>query len=86
MKCISQVVQWLQKKKNPPANAGDTRDAGSIPWSGGSPEVGNGNPLQYSSMDRKFHGQRSLMGYSPWGLKESDMTEFTSKQVNGIIK
>ena len=26
------------------------------------------------------------MGYSPWGLKESDMTEFTSKQVNGIIK
>ena len=34
----------------------------------------------------KFHRQRSLMGYSPWGLKESDMTEFTSKQVNGIIK
>ena len=23
----------------------------------------------------KFHGQRSLMGYSPWGHKESDMTE-----------
>ena len=23
----------------------------------------------------KFHGQRSLVGYSPWGLKESDMTE-----------
>jgi len=21
------------------------------------------------------HGQRSLVGYSPWGLKESDMTE-----------
>ena len=30
--------------------------------------------------------QSKLMGYSPWGLKESDMTEFTSKQVNGIIK
>jgi len=29
----------------------------------------------------KFHGQRSLVGYSPWGRKESDMTErlhFTS--------
>ena len=23
----------------------------------------------------KFHGQRSLAGYSPWGSKESDMTE-----------
>ena len=39
-----------------PANAGDTRDAGSIRESGRSPGVGNGNPLQYSclqnSMDR----------------------------------
>ena len=44
--------------KNLPANAGDTRDAGSIPRSGRSPEEGNGNPLQYSclenSMDRGF--------------------------------
>ena len=23
----------------------------------------------------KFHGQRSMVGYSPWGRKESDMTE-----------
>ena len=45
-----------KKKKNLTANAGDTRDKGSIPGSGKSPEVGNGNPLQYSclenSMDR----------------------------------
>ena len=34
--------------KNPPANAGDTRDMGSIPGSGRSPGVRNGNPLQYS--------------------------------------
>ena len=38
------------------ANAGDARDTGSIPGSGRSPEVGNGNSLQYScvenSMDR----------------------------------
>ena len=34
--------------KNPPANAGDTRDVGSIPGSGRSPREGNGNPLQYS--------------------------------------
>ena len=34
--------------KNPPANAGDTRDAGSIPGLGRSPVGGDGNPLQYS--------------------------------------
>ena len=38
--------------KNPPVNAGDIRDAGSIPWSGRSPGGGHGNPLQYSSLDR----------------------------------
>ena len=35
---------------------------------------GNGNPLQYYYLE-KSHGQRSLVGYSPWGHKESDMTE-----------
>ena len=34
--------------KNLPANAGDARDKGSIPGSGRSSGVGNGNPLQYS--------------------------------------
>ena len=34
--------------KNPPANAGDTGDMGSIPGSGRSSGVGNGNLLQYS--------------------------------------
>ena len=42
--------------KNLPVNAGDARDAGLIPGSGRFPEVGNGNPLQYTclenSMDR----------------------------------
>ena len=42
--------------KNPPANAGDASDIGSIPGSGRSPGVGNANPLQCSclknSMDR----------------------------------
>ena len=26
-------------------------------------------------LPREFHGQRSLVGYSPWGHKGSDMTE-----------
>ena len=42
--------------KNPPANAGNTRDMVLIPRLGRSPGEGNGNPLQYSclknSMDR----------------------------------
>ena len=32
--------------KNPPANAGDAGDTGSIPGSGSSPRKGDGNPLQ----------------------------------------
>ena len=42
--------------KNPPADAGDTGDVGSVPRLGRSPRVGNGNPFQYSclgnAMDR----------------------------------
>ena len=36
--------------KNPPANAGDTRDMGLIPGSERSPGEGNGNLLQYSCL------------------------------------
>ena len=51
-----------------------TTELGSIPGLGRSPGEGNGNPLQYSCLE-KSHGQRSLVGYSPWGRKESDMPE-----------
>ena len=37
--------------KNPPANAGDTGDAGSIPGLGRSPGGGNVNPFQYSCLE-----------------------------------
>ena len=37
--------------KNPPTNAGDTRDVGSIPESGRSLRVGNGDPFQYSCLE-----------------------------------
>ena len=50
-----------------------------IPGSGRSPGKGNGNPLQYSGelarTPWRFHGQRSLLGYSPWTHKELDTTE-----------
>ena len=37
--------------KNPSANAGDTRDMGSVPGSGRSSGEGNGNLLQYSCLE-----------------------------------
>ena len=37
--------------KNPPTKAEDARDSGSIPGSGSSPGVGNGNPFQYSCLE-----------------------------------
>ena len=49
-------------------------DLGSIPGSGRSAGEENGNPLQYSCLEN-LQGQRSLVGYSPWVCKESDMTE-----------
>ena len=39
-----------------------------------SPGEGNDNPYQYSYLE-KCHGQRHLVGYSPWDYKEFDMTE-----------
>ena len=77
--------------KESACNAGDP---GSIPGSGRSPGEGNGNPLQPSCLENPscLEGLRSigemcpprhcnLIGYSPWGHKESDTTErlhFTS--------
>jgi len=58
--------------KNLPSNARDVRDAGLIPGSGRSPGD-HGTPLQF--LPGESHGQRSLVGYSPWGCTESDMTE-----------
>ena len=49
-------------------------DPGSIPGLGRSPGGGHDHPLQYSCLENP-HRQRSLAGYSPWGHKESDLTE-----------
>ena len=54
--------------KNPPANAGDTGDVGSIPGLGRFPGVEKFLP-------EKSHEQRSLSDYSPWGHKELGTTE-----------
>ena len=48
MKWASHMVLVV---KNPPANAGDIRDVGSISGLGRSPGGGHGNPLQYSCLE-----------------------------------
>ena len=52
-------------------------DWGLIPGLGRSPGEGNGNPLQYSCLENSmdWEAPQSLVGYSPWGRKESDTTE-----------
>ena len=57
---------------NPPTNAGDGRDVGSIPGSGRSPGEGKGNLLQYSCLENPM--DRGVCG----SLKESDTNEWLS--------
>ena len=54
--------------KESACNVGDPR---LIPGLGRSP----GEGMAPVFLPGEFNGQRSLVGYSPWGLKESDMTE-----------
>ena len=55
------------------ASACNVGELGSITGLGRSPGEGNGNPLQYSCLENSL--ERSLVGYSSRGHKESDMTE-----------
>ena len=62
-----------QQVKNLPANAGD---AGLIPGLGRSPWRRKWQPTPIF-LPGESHGKRSLVGYGPWGCKESEMTEVT---------
>ena len=53
-----QASQVALAVKNPPANAGDIRDAGSIPGSRRSPGGGHDNLLQYSCLENPM-GRRA---------------------------
>ena len=66
--CIGASQEQVVKK--PLANAGDMRDSSSIPRWGKSHGGGHSNPLQYSPAEES-HGQRSLVGYGPWGHRKS---------------
>ena len=72
-------MDWLgfpggSDNKEPACSEGDL---GSVCGLGRSPRGGHGNPLQHSCLENP-PGQRSLVGYSPQGCKELDMTEWLS--------
>jgi len=56
--------------KKTPANAGEIRDGVQIPWRR------KWHPTSVF-LPGESHGQRSQVGYSPWGCKKSDTTEAT---------
>ena len=62
------MIQWV---KNPPANARDARDTGSVAESGRSPGEGNGNPLQYSWLEDPTH--REAWGAIVRGVAKSQI-------------
>ena len=69
--------------QNLSVNSGDARDMGLILELGRSQGVGNSSLHQDSCLE--FHGQRSLVGHSPWACKELDTTEHTThKSILGV--
>ena len=71
---LDRASQVVGVGKNPPANAGDARDAGSISGSGRSPGGGNDNPFQHSCLENPTDSG------AWWAIihgvaKESDTTE-----------
>ena len=70
--------------KNLPANTGDIRDVGLIPGSGRFPWKRKWQPTPVF-VPGESHGQRSLVGYNPWGCKESDMTDRLSTHVYEVM-
>ena len=59
------------------------RRRGFDPWVRKIPWSGKWQPASVF-LPGKFHGQRNLVGYSSWGLKESDMTEHTHTHTHTV--
>ena len=76
-KSVGGLPRWLSGKDS----VCNAQDSSSIPGSGRSPGGRTGNPLHCSCLE-KPHRQRSLVGHSPWGHKESDMTERLNQEVS----
>ena len=72
----ARILEWIAipfsrgSSWPPPVNSGVVRDEGSIPWVRKIPWSRKWQPGPVLSPG-KFHGQRSLVDYSPWSCKES---------------
>ena len=71
---VSSLDQGFPGGSDGKESACNVGDLGLIPGLGRSLGEGNGNPLQYSCLENPYE-QKNLVGYSPWGHKELDMTE-----------
>ena len=80
---VTSVFLGVSAVKYPPAK----QESGFDPWVGEIPWRRKWQPTPVF-LPRKSHGQRSLVGYRPWGCKESDITEQLStwhrKQTEGL--
>ena len=81
IKTIGYIHMGFPSGSDDKESAYSVGDLDLIPELGRSPGGGHGNPLQYSCLENP-HGQRSLAGYSPWGHKESDTTEWLSTYIH----
>ena len=73
-------LQVVLLVKNSPATVGDVSDKEFDPWVRKFPWRRTWPP-SLVFLPGESHGQRSLVGYSPWGHKESDMTEHLSNKI-----
>ena len=75
--CTYEASQLAVVVKNPLVSAGNIRDLGSVAGLRRPPGGGHGDPPTPGFLPGESHGQRSLVGYSSQGHKESDLTEVT---------
>ena len=72
--CVCECMYVCVCRLDGKVSAYNAGDPGSIPRLGKSSRESSGTPLQVL-LPGESHGQRSLVGCSPWGHKESDTTE-----------
>ena len=78
--CFQGASQVALVVKNLLADAENAIDSGYDPWVGKIPWGRNGNSLQYSCLKNSMH-KRSLVGYSPWGHKETWLNAWEHTQL-----
>ena len=73
MLCLESSFLWLSGRE-PACQFRESKRRRFNPWVWKIPWSRKWQPTPIC-LPGKFHGQRSLVGYSPWGPKESDVTE-----------